>query len=623
MSLREHLHESRGGWPRRPRRYSPFNRSHGLRRLPDDVISIAVTCSVLFHAVFAFGLIRVTQGPRWAPGAETSLVGLADLVASVPDQAPAAEVGSNRTIERGTPTPAPLPATRTASSPSRSPLPAPPATGAKEAVVEGSHPTSIPRTIVAVAPPQAYEPLPAMPEPATPREEGRVAMVSPPIVDLPLDSGWPEPSLLTVPGPASVLASPSSGVPAQVGAAARELTPALMVPGATSVDTFPAPARPAGAPVVAQERLEPPVVVAQPGPAAETARPARSASPLGMGSEPILVRLDGPRQRVTDQPSQMISGRLLGGAAERVAIYVNGQAIEMKPTQRAFEMSVPLQPGSNSVRAVAADAAGLEVDDTITVQYVTPPVTNGIVLASPDDGFALGREDPPVVVVEGEVQDKTIETVWIVANGRRVAATVRDGYFRQVVVVSEPILRLWAEAAVNGSPLQRSKIVTVRSDGTATTTGVLVVQWPLGMDPTDVEVSATWRSHADRLDIPAQTVSLPALAGTRKSSFSDVFYLKGVKPGVYTLTMRGRGPLPPSDVRSTLYLPGKAGFSECPLRPTRLGNGRTVLAKVLLPYGVLWSQDDWFSGVSESADTVTKFRIPEGVSWVERRADLP
>jgi hypothetical protein len=342
-----------------------------------------------------------------------------------------------------------------------------------------------------------------------------------------------------------------------------------------------------------------------------------------MGAGPILVRLDGPRQRVTDQPNQTISGRLLGGVAARVVLYVNGQTLPMSPTQRAFEILVPLQPGSNSIRAVAVDAAGLEAEDLITVQYVVPSVTNGIILASPNDGRTLGPDDPPVVVVEGQVEDKTIETVWVVANHRRVQVPTRNGHFRQVLVVSEPVLRVWAEAATNGRSLQRSKTVTVHSEGSATPTGILVVQWPGGMDPVDVEVSATWRSHADRLDIPAQTVGLPALAAAGNGTLSDVFYLRGVKPGVYTLTMRGRGPLPLSDVRSTFYFPGTSGFSECPLRPTRLGSGRTVLAKVLLPYGVLWSQDDWFSGVSESADTVTKFRVPEGISWVERRADLP
>jgi hypothetical protein len=42
-----------------------------------------------------------------------------------------------------------------------------------------------------------------------------------------------------------------------------------------------------------------------------------------------------------------------------------------------------------------------------------------------------------------------------------------------------------------------------------------------------------------------------------------------------------------------------------------------------MPQAVLWNQEEWFSGTSESVDTVTKFRIPEGITWVERKADLP
>jgi hypothetical protein len=77
-------------------------------------------------------------------------------------------------------------------------------------------------------------------------------------------------------------------------------------------------------------------------------------------------------------------------------------------------------------------------------------------------------------------------------------------------------------------------------------------------------------------------------------------------------------------VPATLYIPDKDGLATRPLPAVRLRpSGTTVLARFLLPYGVLWEQDDWFTGYSEGPDTVTKFRIPEGISWVERRADLP
>jgi hypothetical protein len=366
-----------------------------------------------------------------------------------------------------------------------------------------------------------------------------------------------------------------------------------------------------------------PVAAASPGTAeVKAAGEVKPASLLGLGLGQVLVRLEGPRERVTDRPTQTISGRLLGGAAERVVLYVNGEPITVSPTLRAFEVSVPLQPGSNNLRAVATGPAGLEAEDVITVQYLTPTPSDGIVLATPADGLTLGPEDPPVVVVAGQV-DKTISTVWIVANERRILVPTREGRFRQVLMISEPLLRLWAETPANGSPPQRSQTVTVHSAGAATPTGVLVVQWPPGIESSDVEVSATWRAQADRLDAPVQTVRLAVLAKPGDGTPSEIFYLRGVKPGVYTLAVRSRGAGPSGDVRSTFYFPDKNGFSARPLGPARLTSGRTVLARVLMPYGILWSQDDWFSGSSESVDTVTKFRVPEGISWVERKADLP
>jgi hypothetical protein len=91
-------------------------------------------------------------------------------------------------------------------------------------------------------------------------------------------------------------------------------------------------------------------------------------------------------------------------------------------------------------------------------------------------------------------------------------------------------------------------------------------------------------------------------------------------PGVYTFVIRQAGVTNASAI-PLLYL-GRAGAPTAhPLAPLILtATGRSVLAKVLLPFSVLWEQDDWFSGKSESADTVTKFRVPEGITWTERKA---
>jgi hypothetical protein len=446
------------------------------------------------------------------------------------------------------------------------------------------------------------------------------------------------------PGPLRSAADPALASPASViaSAPAQSLTPVPVIAGSPvpellsiplveprpSLETAPLPRAdfppplPADPPRVVVRPLD--VVPAIPPGAGEAAGNARPASPLGLGLGRAVLRLDGPRDRVTDRPTETISGRLLGGAAERIVLYVNGEPITVTPTQRAFELSVPLQPGPNRLRAVATNAAGLETEDVIGVQYVPPPPIGGIVLTTPADNLTLGPDDPPIVVVEGQVEDQSIGTVWIVANDRRVAVPAREGRFRKALVVSEPLLRLWAETetSANGGPPRRSETVTVRCTGATTSTGVLVVQWPLGMESSDVEVSATWRAQADRLDAPVQTVRLAALAKSGDGAPAEIFYLRGVKPGVYTLAVRSRATAPSTDIRSTFYVPAKIGFSARPLAPARLNGGRAVLTRILMPYGILWTQDDWFSGLSESVDTVTKFRVPEGISWVERKVDL-
>jgi hypothetical protein len=350
---------------------------------------------------------------------------------------------------------------------------------------------------------------------------------------------------------------------------------------------------------------------------------APASSPFGLSLGRALVRLDGPRTWVTDQPTPTVSGRVLGAAPERLILYVNGAPADVNLAQRTFEASVPLRPGANELRAVVTSPDGLEAEDTITVQYVPRPSAKGIVLTSPPDGLTLGPDDPPVAVVEGEIDEKAVATVWIVANDRRISVAASGGRFRHILLLPDPLVHLWAET-LNGNAVHRSSAVTVRMAGARPPSGVLVMHWPIGTEESSVEVSATWRAHPERLDVPVQSMRLPAASKSAGGAPSELFYIRGLKPGVYTLIVRYRGSSALGDVRPTLYLPDKDHLTPRALKPVSLnGTGRRVLTKVLMPHAILWDQEDWFSGRSESVDAVTKFRIPEGISWVERKADLP
>ncbi len=644
------LDESSRGRPKHSRRYSPLNRAPGLRRVPDERVGRAVLASLVFHAVLIFTLVRLTDAPAEKPGADVSSI-LADLVASAPETTPAPpRVGRPAAARSGgakTITPAAVPSrpTALASAPTIPPQPAPG--------------IAMPNAPAVPPPPPAEDGIALVPTTSTAAGTPEPSASSTPALDAPLDAGWPEPpppavananaiqpakTLMSVPflrdssqaAPGSVslatLAEPvptavepresraPTTAPAALGAA-PEVTPpsppapepserTVMAETSPSADPPPKPAAPASP-------------SATPPAAAARAPVAPAISPFGLNLGRALVRLDGPRAWVTDQPTPAISGRILGSVPERLVLYVNGTPTDVNMAQRTFEASVRLRPGANELRAVVTSPDGLEAEDTITVQYVPRPSLKGIVLTSPPDGLTLGPDDPPVTVVEGEIDDKAAATVWIVANDRRISVAASGGRFRHILLLPDPLVQLWAET-LNGDAVQRSPAVTVRMTGARRPSGVLVMHWPIGIEESSVEVSATWRAHPERLDAPVQSMRLPAASKTAGGAPSDMFYIRGLKPGVYTLIVRYRGSSALGDVRPTLYLPDKDHLTPRALKPVSLnGTGRKVLTKVLMPHAILWDQEDWFSGRSESVDAVTKFRIPEGISWVERKADLP
>lgn len=102
-----------------------------------------------------------------------------------------------------------------------------------------------------------------------------------------------------------------------------------------------------------------------------------------------------------------------------------------------------------------------------------------------------------------------------------------------------------------------------------------------------------------------------------------VYYVRNLRPGVYTFTLRQRSPGAATVVSPTLYLPSAGRLVPRPLGTVTLdANGPAYLARVLLPHGVFWEQDDWFTGQTQSVDAITKFRLPEGISWTERKTGL-
>jgi len=247
-------------------------------------------------------------------------------------------------------------------------------------------------------------------------------------------------------------------------------------------------------------------------------------------------------------------------------------------------------------------------------------VPGGIAITSPRDGYTPPPDAPPLILVEGQVEDRNVPAVRLVANGHTISVPVRDGRFRKVLPLVDSVLRLRAELQGDGGGPLQSREVTIHAPSAIPSFGVFLMEWPEGMAGNQVEFSATWRGSPERLDVPSQRVSVQIFGASPENAPPEAFYFR-IKPGVYTFSLRARS-VSMSGVRPSLYLPQGNHLTSRQLRPVSPNRSEAVLAKILFPHGVLWEQDDWFTGQSQGADTVTKFRFPEGISWTERKRDL-
>ena len=411
--------------------------------------------------------------------------------------------------------------------------------------------------------------------PETPIAGARETPVSP-RVDTGVAASSPSADHAELQEPAEAEPAPVTTPPSVTSSASARASTVAEEPKADTPAVAAPPSQPV-APSVPEETAAsiPPVLEAKPNPAI-----VRAPMPAEEPSR-ATARIEPPAPPAA--PSQSVERRSEPGAGR------------------------PTQPGPVAVGPQTPSPAPSESRDR-----------TGIILTSPREGLQLTPDDPPIVIVEGEVEDASVSSVVIVANGLRLAVPVNAGRFRRPMPILESLVRLRVEASVNGTTRQ-SSTVTVRSTAGAQF-GVIVIDWPAEARGSEVEPIAIWRATPGRLDGPTHTTVMKSIPGTDGQP-ADAFYVRMLKPGVYTFVVRSRGMAPIEGIRPTLYVPSAGSVTRRELEPFSLsGAGRRAIARVLLPHGVFWDQDEWFSGRSESVDTEMKFRFPEGISWVERKA---
>lgn len=105
----------------------------------------------------------------------------------------------------------------------------------------------------------------------------------------------------------------------------------------------------------------------------------------------------------------------------------------------------------------------------------------------------------------------------------------------------------------------------------------------------------------------------PVMAKGRQGALEAVVEKAG--DGVYIIRVE---PVPDGGKASFTLKLFEGGSSEkVRVLGSRNLSGKTVLAKVLMPEGILWDDDAAFTGTLEDSDSVTKFNSQTGVYWKE------
>jgi hypothetical protein len=326
---------------------------------------------------------------------------------------------------------------------------------------------------------------------------------------------------------------------------------------------------------------------------------------------------------MTSQAIQPLAGRVSGAGVKNVVVHLNRRPQLLDVWGDAFEGELILRPGRNQIRVVAMGARGPVAEQSVEVQYVPPPPSSAIRITRPIDGTVFDGVGQDLIEVEGEVSDPTIRQARVIFNEFAVPVVVRNGRFSAVLPAIAPEITMWAEG-YGSSGSHTSDSLKVRRDPYNPVKAYVLLHLPTASQRIDARL---WLAHrANPTDVEAvRKVASHFPANTPGGERGTMlFALPTTQAGAYTLALDYRVPVGDSVEKGwcLIVIPGTNGYRNLRLGPFQLtGRGRAVLAKFLLPYGIFWDEDFWFTAFGEGADSTSKFRHADGVSWTELKIE--
>jgi hypothetical protein len=337
----------------------------------------------------------------------------------------------------------------------------------------------------------------------------------------------------------------------------------------------------------------------------------------------VAIHIDRPQGGTTSQAIQPLAGQVSGGAVKSVVVHLNRRPQLLDLWGNAFEGELVLRPGKNQIRVVAMGARGPMAEQSVDVQYVPSPPSSAIRITRPVDGTVFDGAGRDLIEVEGEVSDPSIRQARVIFNEFAVPVTVQGGRFSAILPAIASEITIWAEGH-GSSGSHTSDSLKVRREPFNAARAYVLLHLPTASQRVDGRL---WLAHrANPADVEsARKVTSHFRASTPGGEReSMVFALPATQAGAYTLALDYRVPSGESVEKGwcLIIVPGTNGYRNLRLGPFQLtGRGREILAKFLLPYGIFWEEDFWFTAFAEGSESFTKFRHTEGMSWVEMKGE--
>ncbi|MGC2424902.1 MAG: hypothetical protein WA666_11190 [Nitrospirota bacterium] len=239
----------------------------------------------------------------------------------------------------------------------------------------------------------------------------------------------------------------------------------------------------------------------------------------------------------------------------------------------------------------------------------------GIEIKSPSDGSVIDCMESADITVAGEVKGK-VDKVKVYVNGVYYEARAANGSFK---------IRIPARAEKNFIHAEGYDIYGDRCVSKNVTCRIK------NLSPVDVAVYLNCGSGA-KLKLKYAWGPYP-LKGKEGKERDNEFKMSGGDNqkiltvargarGIYTIGIENASSSQEqAEVRVCLFPrdPDRKRVRKWAMVRLRGGTAADKLVRILLPEGVFWDEDGWFSGVLESTRDTVKYKQPEGIAWKEEK----